>query len=151
MFDIRFDEFQFESQFSGQSREIIAELDRRGFCQLRSDGVREANIPARYNSLPRDARFVVQKSDGTTLYLSRSIRRTEEKSRDERFFRDIAALKFRLETMPIEKILYVVKRAASVRFVPHSLGEQVDSSQTEHFRNLLTASKALGLKQVQNW
>ena len=71
LFNIHYDEYQFESQFSRKSREIIDELDRRGFCHLRDDGVREAVIPARYNSLARDAKLVVQKSDGTTLYLTR--------------------------------------------------------------------------------
>ncbi|CAF0888989.1 unnamed protein product [Rotaria sp. Silwood1] len=118
LFDIRFDEYQSESQFSKQSKEIIEKLCQLGYCKKRSNGVLEANIPAKYNSLPRDACFIVQKSDGTSLYITR----------------DIAALKSRLETLPIEQILYVV-----------------DSSQTEHFRNLLTISKALQFDQVQNW
>ena len=50
---------------------MIAQLDQLGYCKQRSDGVLEVIIPAKYNSLPRDACVVVQKSDGTTLYLSR--------------------------------------------------------------------------------
>ncbi|UJR21269.1 hypothetical protein I4U23_024363 [Adineta vaga] len=118
LFNIHFDEYQSESQFHQQANEIIRQLDQLGFCQQRSDGVLEVKIPAKYNSLPRDARMVIRKSDGTTLYITR----------------DIAALKSRLETMPIEKLLYVV-----------------DSSQTEHFRNLLTVSKAMHMNQVENW
>ncbi|CAF1272649.1 unnamed protein product [Adineta steineri] len=118
LFNIQFDEYHSESQFSKQGKEIVQQLCQLGLCKQRSDGVWEAIIPAKYNSLPRDACVVVQKSDGTTLYITR----------------DIAALKSRLETIPIEKILYVV-----------------DSSQTEHFRNLLTISKAMNFDQVQNW
>ncbi|CAF0991269.1 unnamed protein product [Rotaria sordida] len=118
LFDIQFDEYQSESQFSKQSKEIIDKLWQLGYCKQRNDGVLETIIPSKYNSLSRDACIVIQKSDGTTLYITR----------------DIAALKSRLETMSIEKILYVV-----------------DSSQTEHFRNLLTISKAMQIDQVQNW
>lgn len=71
LFNIHYDEYQFESQFGPRSRNIIEELDKLGYCQLRADGVREAVIPAQYNSLPRDARVVIQKSDGTTLYITR--------------------------------------------------------------------------------
>ncbi|CAM4769536.1 unnamed protein product [Rotaria magnacalcarata] len=118
LFGIHFDEYQSESQFSKQAKEIIDKLGQLGYCKKRDDGVLEATIPSKYNSLPRDACVVVQKSDGTTLYITR----------------DIAALKTRLETIPTEKILYVV-----------------DSSQTEHFRNLLTISKAMQVDQVKNW
>lgn len=74
MFNIHFDEYQSESQFSKQAKEIIEQLDRLGFCKQRADGVLEVVIPAKYNSLPRDACVVVRKSDGTTLYITRLVR-----------------------------------------------------------------------------
>jgi arginyl-tRNA synthetase len=69
-FDIQFDEYQSESQFSRQAQDIIDQLDRCGFSQTRADGVHEAVIPSQYNSLARDARIVIRKSDGTTLYIT---------------------------------------------------------------------------------
>ena len=113
LFNIRYDEYQFESQFSQKSREIIEQLNQLGYCHLRDDGVREAVIPARYNSLARDARVVVQKSDGTTLYITRFVDLNDEKYSKNMCFRDIAALKSRLETMSIDKILYVVRKTNS--------------------------------------
>ena len=71
LFHINYDEYQCESQFSRLSRDIIVELEQYGYCHLRDDGVREAVIPSQFNSLPRDARIVIQKSDGTTLYITR--------------------------------------------------------------------------------
>ncbi|CAF2411510.1 unnamed protein product [Rotaria sp. Silwood2] len=118
LFNIQFDEYQSESQFSEKSKELMDQLCQRGYCKRRSDGVLEAIIPSQYNSLPRDAYVIVRKSDGTSLYITR----------------DVAALKSRLDTIPMDKILYVV-----------------DSSQTEHFRNLLTIAKAMQIEQVQNW
>ncbi|CAF0844032.1 unnamed protein product [Adineta ricciae] len=140
LFNIHFDEYQSESQYYQQAKEVIKQLRELGYGHQRSDGVLEMIIPAKYNSLPRDARVVVQKSDGTTLYITR----------------DIAALKSRLETMPIEKLLYVVSdhddaREQYVALIILRIFAKVDSSQTEHFRHLLTISKAMQIDQVQNW
>ena len=88
-------------------------MNQRGYCEKRDDGVLEALIPAKYNSLPRDARVVIEKSDGTTLYITRSVCLRLFPFQDENFIgfsRDIAALKSRLETMSIDKILYVVSQ-----------------------------------------
>ena len=71
MFNIHFDEYQSESQYYQQAKEVIDQLRELGYGHQRSDGVLEMIIPAKYNSLPRDARVVVQKSDGTTLYITR--------------------------------------------------------------------------------
>jgi arginyl-tRNA synthetase len=71
LFNIHFDEYQSESQFSKQAKEIINQLTQLGYCKQRSDGVLETIIPAKYNTLLRDACVIVQKSDGTTLYITR--------------------------------------------------------------------------------
>jgi len=71
LFNIHFDEYQSESQFSKQAKQIINQLNQLGYCKQRSDGVLEAIIPAQFNTLPRDACVVIQKSDGTTLYITR--------------------------------------------------------------------------------
>ena len=71
LFNIHFDEYQAESQYSKQAQQIVEQLDQLGYCQAREDGVLEVLIPARYNTLSRDARIVIRKSDGTTLYITR--------------------------------------------------------------------------------
>jgi arginyl-tRNA synthetase len=76
LFNIHFDEYQSESQFSNQAKEIVHQLCELGYCKQRSNGVWEATIPAQYNSLPRDACFIIQKSDGTTLYITRLVKET---------------------------------------------------------------------------
>ena len=58
--------------------------------------------------------------------------------------------------MPIEKLLYVVSDhdAAGEQYVTLiilRIFAKVDSSQTEHFRHLLTIAKAMQIDQVQNW
>ena len=55
--------------------------------------------------------------------------------------------------MSIGKILYVVScyEEKKIRLVIVYVFAKVDSSQTEHFRNLLTISKAMHMDQVQNW
>ena len=73
LFNIHFDEYQSESQFSTQAQQIVHQLCQLGYCKQRSDGVWETTIPAQYNSLPRDASIIVQKSDGTTLYITRLV------------------------------------------------------------------------------
>lgn len=73
LFNIHYDEYQSESQFSKQGQEIINQLTQLGYCKQRSDGVLETIIPAKYNTLPRDACVVIQKSDGTTLYITRLV------------------------------------------------------------------------------
>ncbi len=73
LFNIHYDEYQSESQFSKQAKQIIHQLDQLGYCQQRADGVLEAIIPAQYNTLSRDACIVVRKSDGTTLYITRLV------------------------------------------------------------------------------
>jgi arginyl-tRNA synthetase len=79
LFGIHFDEYQSESQFSKQAISIVDQLCQLGFCKQRSDGAWEATIPAQYNTLPRDARVIIQKSDGTTLYITRLVEKNRLK------------------------------------------------------------------------
>ncbi|CAF0757205.1 unnamed protein product [Didymodactylos carnosus] len=72
-FDIEFDEYQSESQYRLEAKNIIKQLSILGLCQKRADGAMEVVIPAQYSSLNREARYVVQKSDGSTLYISRDM------------------------------------------------------------------------------
>ena len=71
LFNIHFDEYQSESQFSNQAKQIIDQLCQLDYCKQRTDGVLEAIIPSKYNTLPRDVCVVIRKSDGTTLYITR--------------------------------------------------------------------------------
>lgn len=71
LFNIEFDEYQSESEFSVAAKEILRQLETFSLCEKRSDGVREVKIPPNSTDFPREIRFVVEKSDGTTLYISR--------------------------------------------------------------------------------
>ena len=71
LFNISFDEYQSESQFQQRAHQVIEQLRQLGYSQTRADGVQEAIIPAQFNTLSREARVVIQKSDGTTLYITR--------------------------------------------------------------------------------
>jgi len=85
---VRFDAFEFESDFADYSKEIVKQMDQCKFTRTLEDGVKVAQIVKNNKMIE----VPVQKSDGTSLYVSR----------------DVAAAIKRKEKFNFDRMLYVV-------------------------------------------
>lgn len=92
---IHFDKIQGESFYSDKMDDILKEGKEKGIFETGEEGA--IVVKFENEKLPP---FLVQKSDGATLYGTR----------------DLAAAKYRLKTWHPEKVLYVVDTAQSLHF-----------------------------------
>lgn len=105
---IEFDHITGESFYLKKAEEVLADGKERGFFK---EGERGALI---FDMGEGETPALIQKADGTTLYLTR----------------DVATVKYRVETWHPERILYVV-----------------DTAQSLHFKQDFAISKAMGYSE----
>lgn len=106
--NVSFDSYHGEAFYNDKMDAIVKELDQKGLLKI-DDG---ATIVDLGESLPP---ALIKRSDGATLYMTR----------------DLAALKYRMDTYGAKKVLYVVGNEQQLHFkqlsqVAHLLGWQVD-------------------------
>lgn len=103
---VAFDTCIGESYFTDQAKEAVEECLRKSICHIDPETGAVA-----VESIPETPSFLLRKGDGSTLYLTR----------------DLATMKFRVETFHPESILYVV-----------------DKGQELHFQQLFALCKKMG-------
>ncbi|MCA9093010.1 MAG: arginine--tRNA ligase [Planctomycetaceae bacterium] len=107
--DVTFDLALGESFYQPMLGEVVADLKRAGMA-TESDGAICVFIPG------NDAPFIIQKTDGAFTYATT----------------DLATIKYRVETLKADAILYVV-----------------DTRQSEHFKLLFETARRWGFDKVQ--
>lgn len=95
---IEFDEYHSESMYSTRAKKIVKELKNKFKLEESSDGIVKLNVPVDSN---QEMKITLEKSDGSTLYLSR----------------DIAAVLDRKEKYQFDKAYYVVDNSQSDHFL----------------------------------
>lgn len=92
---IEFDTYIGESYFASRANEVIQECLARGVC--RQDGNSPVVLVDSLDGVPA---FILRKQDGSSLYITR----------------DLAALKYRLQTFKPDVILYIVGSEQALNF-----------------------------------
>lgn len=91
---IKFDEFECESQYYVHAKPIVASLLERGIARRLENNAIEVKLPG------KGMKYILEKQDGTSLYISR----------------DIAALLERKKKHSFDKIVYVVDSSQRSHF-----------------------------------
>lgn len=118
---VRFDTYTGESFFQDVLKPLVTDLKDNGIAE-ESEGATIINLDE-FNLPPA----LIQKSDGTSLYLTR----------------DIAALKYRIKKYKPEKILYVVGNEQSLHFQQLKAIAEIleDRGEMSKYRNILVHVK----------
>lgn len=92
--EIKFDEFECESQYYVHAKAVVASLLERGIARRLENNAIEVKLPG------KGMKYILEKQDGTSLYISR----------------DIAALLERKKKHSFDKIVYVVDSSQRSHF-----------------------------------
>lgn len=97
--DINFDLYEYESQYYVDAKNVVAKLLEHGVAQLIENNAVQVKVKNSQNN--KDLKYIIQKQDGSSLYISR----------------DIAALLARKKRFDLSKIIYVVDSSQRDHFL----------------------------------